>query len=123
MKIYKQLFWLFFFSFLGEVLSILIRPILTLPGSVIGMILLFLCLHYQILPMEEVDESGSWLTGNMAILFVPGGVALMNQFHVLKDIWWQLILLVVLTTLITMVVTGKTVQFSIAKEIKKGRKS
>ena len=117
-NLFKQLFWLFFFSIVGEIISLLIRPLISLPASVIGMVLLFLCLHYSILSMEKVEQVGSWLTNHMAILFVPGGVALMTQFPLLAKIWWQLILLVLVTTIITMIVTGKMVQRSIVRSQK-----
>ena len=54
----------------------------------------------------------------MAILFVPGGVALMTQLPLIAKIWWQLILLVLVTTVITMIVTGKMVQRSIVRSQK-----
>ncbi|MHB0808175.1 MAG: CidA/LrgA family protein [Facklamia hominis] len=56
-NLFKQLFWLFFFSIVGEIISLLIRPLISLPASVIGMVLLFLCLHYSILSMEKVEGS------------------------------------------------------------------
>ena len=117
-NLFKQLFWLFFFSIVGEIISLLIRPLISLPASVIGMVLLFLCLHYSILTMDKVEQVGSWLTNHMAILFVPGGVALMTQLPLIAKIWWQLILLVLVTTVITMIVTGKMVQRSIIRSQK-----
>ncbi|GAB7232413.1 hypothetical protein TOTSKI_13770 [Facklamia hominis] len=42
----------------------------------------------------------------------------MTQFPLLAKIWWQLILLVLVTTIITMIVTGKMVQRSISRSQK-----
>ena len=89
MKLIKQLFWIFFFSLLGEVLSAAIRNIVAIPGSVIGMVLLFFALHFNIIKMEQVEEVGTWLTDNMAVLFVPAGVGLLTQMDVLASVWWQ----------------------------------
>lgn len=92
----KQLFWIFLFSFLGEFLSLL-SPI-AIPGSVIGMVLLFVALHFEFLEMSQVETVGEWLTDNMAILFIPPGVGLMTHFNVIAGVWWQLLIIVIGST-------------------------
>ena len=95
----KQLFWLLLFSYIGEILSLVISPFVAIPGSVIGMVILFLALHFNILPIEKVDDVGTWLTDNMAFLFIPAGVGLMTQFEVLGgNVWWQLLIILFVTT-------------------------
>lgn len=109
-KIIKQLFWIFLFSFIGEVLSALIGSFIAIPGSVIGMVLLFLALHFKWVKMEQVDEIGTWLTDNMGIFFVPAGVGLISNFDVLADTWWQLLIIMAVTTVLMMAFVGKIVQ-------------
>lgn len=110
MKIIKQLSWIFLFSLIGEVLSILVASFIAIPGSVIGLVLLFLALQLNVLKVEQVDEVGTWLTSNMGIFFVPAGVGLMTNFGVLVDTWWQLLIIMVVTTILMMVFVGKVVQ-------------
>ena len=110
MKIIKQLSLIFLFSLIGEVLSILIASFIAIPGSVIGLVLLFLALQLNVLKVEQVDEVGTWLTSNMGIFFVPAGVGLMTNFGVLADTWWQLLVIMVVTTILMMVFVGKVVQ-------------
>lgn len=98
------------FSLIGEVLSILIASFIAIPGSVIGLVLLFLALQLNVLKVEQVDEVGTWLTSNMGIFFVPAGVGLMTNFGVLADTWWQLLIIMVVTTILMMVFVGKVVQ-------------
>lgn len=108
MKLLGQCGWIFSFSLLGVgISSILPFPI---PGSVIGMILLFIALHFNWLNMEKVDVVGDWLVHNMAIFFVPAGVGLMTNFDLLASIWWQLLLIVLISTAFMVVFVGKTVQ-------------
>ncbi|MGO4937369.1 CidA/LrgA family protein [Fundicoccus sp. Sow4_H7] len=116
MKIFKELFWIFLFSFIGEMLSILINPWIAIPGSVIGMVLLFLALHNQWLKVDQVDTVGGFLADNMAILFVPAGVGLMTNFDVLGDIWWQLIIIMFVTSILMMGFVGRIVQALKAKK-------
>ena len=109
MKQLKQLFWILFFSFLGEVLSLL-SPV-AVPGSVIGMVLLFIALHFNWLKMSQVEEVGNFLTDNMAIFFVPAGVGLMTNFGILGDVWWQLLITIFVTTTLMLGFVGLVVQF------------
>lgn len=111
MRIIKQLFWIFLFALLGEIVSTAIAEIVAIPGSVIGMVLLFFALHFKWIKMEQVDEVGTWLTDNMAIFFVPAGVGLMTNFDVLGQVWVQLLVIMLVTTTIMMAFVGKLVQF------------
>lgn len=110
MKVIKQLFWIFLFSFLGEIISYLIASFIAVPGSVIGMILLFFALHFKWIRIEKVDEVGTWLTDNMGIFFVPAGVGLISNFGVLASTWWQLLIIMIVTTILMMGFVGKIVQ-------------
>lgn len=110
MKIIKQFFWIFLFSLLGEGTSILISNFVAIPGSVIGMILLFIALHFNWLKLSQVDEVGTWLTDNMAIFFIPAGVGLMTNFDLLADVWLQLLIIMVVTVTVMMWFVGTIVQ-------------
>lgn len=121
MKIIMQLFWIILFSLLGEIVSVALISFVAIPGSVIGMILLFLALHYNLLKLSQVDEVGSWLTDNMAILFVPAGVGLMTNFDVLAESWLQLIVIMFVTTIVMMIFVGKVVQTIMKKDQKSKR--
>ncbi|MFL2101078.1 CidA/LrgA family protein [Desemzia sp. FAM 23989] len=120
MKIIKQLFWIFLFSFIGEIISALIASFIAIPGSVIGMILLFLALQFNWVRVEQVDEVGTWLTDNMGIFFVPAGVGLMSNFGVLANTWWQLLIIMAVTTILMMGFVGKIVQ-SVKGIVKKNK--
>ena len=71
----KGLFYILLFYFLGEAVSILINSFI--PGSVIGMILLFLSLFFGIINPKNVKETSLVITKNMAVFFVPPAVGLM----------------------------------------------
>ena len=119
----KQLFWLLLFSYIGELLSLVISPFVAIPGSVIGMVVLFLALHFNILPIEKVEDVGTWLTDNMAFLFIPAGVGLMTQFEVLGgNVWWQLLIILFVTTALMMWCVGTVVQKLIDNRQNKGAK-
>ena len=65
------------------------------PASVIGMILLLLCLLTGFLKIEHVQEKADFLLGNMAFFFVPAGVSIINYFDILKSTVLQLLVICV----------------------------
>ena len=117
----KQLFWIFLFSFLGEIVSLVIP--FAVPGSVLGMILLFLALHFNVIKIEQVETVGTWLTDNMAIFFIPAGVALMTNFGLLGSIWLQLLLVMIISTAAMIAFVGIVVQFIMKRSEKKEAKN
>lgn len=108
MKIYKQLTYILLFSFLGEIVSKGLN--LPVPGSVVGMLLLFLALQFKIVKLEDVELVGHFLIDNLAILFVPAGVSLMIYFSVIKDSWLALLVVSAVTTTISIAFIGVVVQ-------------
>ena len=55
-----------------------------IPGSVIGMLLLFAGLLTGIIKPAKIAPVANFLVGNMALFFVPVGVGLMVSFHFFK---------------------------------------
>lgn len=109
MKIYLQLLIIFGFSFIGNVISNIFR--LPVPGSILGMILLFLALQFKILEFRHVDEAGSFLINNMTILFLPAGVGIMAKWNLISHFWAQILLIVVGALVINMLILGKLVEW------------
>ena len=109
MKIYLQLLIIFGFSFIGNVISNVFR--LPVPGSILGMILLFLALQFKILEFRHVDEAGSFLINNMTILFLPAGVGIMAKWNLISHFWAQIILIVVGALFINMLILGRLVEW------------
>ena len=98
MKYLNQLLIIFAFTMIGELLSWGLSPLINLPASILGMICFFICLHWKLISIEQVKTLGDYLTANMAILFVPGGVGLMTQFHLIEGQWLQWLLTIFITT-------------------------
>lgn len=110
MKIVEQLFFILLFSLIGEVIAVLLSPYIAVPGPVMGMVILFAALHFGWIKKSSIKMVGTWLTDNMAIFFVPAGVGLMTHFDTLQSIWWQLLLVVLITVIVLLICIGKFVQ-------------
>lgn len=118
MKYIKQLLTILLISFIGELLNYLIP--LTIPGSIYGMILMFLLLCLGVVKLHHIREVSKFLIDIMPMLFIPSAVGIIAQADKLKSIWFQVIIITIATTVITMVVTGLMSQLIIqAKKRKK----
>ncbi|MEH0154625.1 CidA/LrgA family protein [Limibacter armeniacum] len=76
------------------------------PGSVIGMLLLFVALQVRLVKLEHVKPTADILTQNMALFFVPAGVGLMNYFGFIADHWMVIILASVISTVMVLATVG-----------------
>ena len=116
MKIFNQLGIILGIWALGELISSLISNIITMPGTIIGMIILFLLLQFKIIKEETIKDVADFLLGNMAIFFVPAGVSLINSLGLITEKMLVLVLSATVATVIIMIVTGKIVQIMINKK-------
>lgn len=113
MEILKQWIIVLCVYFLGEgVYKFLSLPI---PGNITGMIFLFLFLATGIIKLEKIELAAKSLLDNLAFLFIPAGVGLMNSFGIISSYAAQILFIVLITTFIVMASTGITVQYVIKK--------
>ena len=108
MKVFRELIIIFGFYYAGEFLSKLLS--LPLPGSLVGMILLFLALQLHILRLDMVEDSADFLLSHLPFFFIPAGVSLMSSFFQIKGIWVQIFIVCIITTVITMGMSGWSIQ-------------
>ena len=116
MKIFNQLGIILGIWAVGELISSLLSNIITMPGTIIGMIILFLLLQFKILKEETIKDVADFLLGNMAIFFVPAGVSLINSLGLITENMLVLLLSGTVATIIIMIVTGKIVEIMINKK-------
>jgi len=103
-----QVFYVLFFYFVGELVSHCIHGFI--PGSVIGMILLFLALAFKWVKPAHVDRISKLLTDNMGLFFVPAGVGLMTSFGIIARYWAVILVACVVSTVLVIASVGLTQQ-------------
>ncbi|WP_427813545.1 CidA/LrgA family protein [Enterococcus sp. 22-H-5-01] len=108
MKIFKELSLLLLYSVVGEGLRLFLG--LPVPGSIIGILLLFLSFQTKLLKPSDIEETANFLLNNLTILFVPAGVGLMQYYGAIKYTWPILLGAVVLCSLVSLVAVGKTAE-------------
>ena len=89
---------------LGNGLSSAINGII--PGSVIGMVLLFLALLFKIIKPETIRKPAGYLINHMSLFFIPAGVGLMTAWDLIASHWISIIVSSVVSTIVVLSVVG-----------------
>lgn len=113
----KGSFYILLFYFLGELVSKAIHGFI--PGSVIGMVLLFLALFFRVLKPENVRATATAITKNMAVFFIPAAVGLMAYATLFAKSLMLITLAIGGSTILT-ILTVSFVQEGFEKRKKKG---
>jgi holin-like protein len=100
----KGMFYILLFYFLGEALATLIHHFV--PGSVLGMILLFLSLFFKLLNPENVRQTATVITKNMSVFFVPAAVGLMVYADLLSKSLAAILTAIAASTVLTIIVVA-----------------
>ena len=117
MRYVKQLAVILLISFLGELLNALLP--LPIPASIYGMVILFISLLTGLIRLEWVKEAGLFLVEIMPVFFIPVCVGLMDSWVNIQPFWLPLVTIVCLTTVVVMIVTGRTAQGILRLDSKK----
>ena len=102
----------------GEIMKYFIP--LPIPGSIYGLILMFVLLLTKVIKVEHVKETGEFLIEIMPLMFIPAGVGLITSWSQLQPFLVSLLVITVVSTFVVMIVTGKVTDFLISK--KEGKK-
>jgi holin-like protein len=108
MKYLSQLLIILGFTLAGESLQRIIP--LPIPASVYGLALLFLALCLKLVKLEQVKETGGFLTSIMPILFVAPAVGIAEDWHMVSDQLVPIMLLVVGSTVLSFGISGRIAQ-------------
>lgn len=106
-------------SLVGEVLNSVIP--LPVPASVWGMVLLFILLCLKVIKLDQVQDAADFLLSIMTVMFVPVGASLITSFTDIKDEILGIFAIIIVSTVVCFLVTGKVAQRIIDKSENKGK--
>ena len=113
MELLRGLTLLLIAQALGEALVRLTR--VPLPGPVLGLLLLWVGLHW--VPLRRtVEPAAQGLLAHLSLLFVPVGVGVMTHLHLVSQFGARLLIVVVLSTGIGLAVTAWVLRACLARE-------
>ncbi|MFB3164635.1 CidA/LrgA family holin-like protein [Neobacillus sp. 179-J 1A1 HS] len=99
-----QVLFIHVFLFLGTALKEVIP--LPIPGSMFGLILLFLALYFRIVKLEWVEKGAKWLMAELLLFFVPSAVEIVNYDEILSLQGAEIVLLIGISTVIVLGMTA-----------------
>jgi holin-like protein len=99
------------FFYVGQYISKLIAPWMVIPGSIIGMLLLFIALLIGVIKLGHVEDVSHFFLKNMGFFFIPLGVSLIDSYVDIKPILWQVTLLLVISNILVMGITARVVEW------------
>ncbi|MGS0626448.1 MULTISPECIES: CidA/LrgA family protein [Photorhabdus] len=88
----------------GNAISALL-PI-SIPGSIIGMLILFVLLAFQLIPAHWAKPGCSLLLKNMTLLFLPIGVGIMNYYDQINQQLLPIVLSCLISTAVVMIIVA-----------------
>lgn len=84
---------------------------LFVPGSVIGMILLFIFLSLKVIKVTWIENGARFIVDNLALFFIPVTVGILEYYDVFAGKGALLILIALVSTMLVMGLSGATSQW------------
>lgn len=112
MKVIYELVTILLIYSAGYALSL----VLPVPGSLLSMGIFFILLVTRILKSERYTRFSSLILRNLAFFFIPPAVKIIDSMGVLSGNIFKLTIVIVLSNICVMTVTGIVVQLFLKKE-------
>ncbi|MFR1832303.1 MAG: CidA/LrgA family protein [Lachnospiraceae bacterium] len=121
MKFVKEAAIIFGVTMAGEFLYTLLP--FPVPAGVYGLFLLLFLLLGGVVKLNQVETTGMFLLDTMAMMFIPATVGIIESKDALLEVILPYTVIIAVTTVFVMAVTGTTAQFLIGKMTKKGEEA
>ncbi|XNN69116.1 CidA/LrgA family holin-like protein [Bacillus pumilus] len=99
-----QIMALFVFAKLMNVLAAFLH--LRIPGTILGILVIFLLLHFKIIQLKWIELGAVWLLGELLLFFIPSAVGVIDYGTLLSQSGTSIVLVVLLSTFVVMLSTG-----------------
>lgn len=97
---------LMLFSYVMNPLAGLLH--LPVPGSILGIIVLFILLESGVVKLEWIEVGANWLLAELLLFFIPAAVGVMKYFPMLESDGVRILLVVIFSTVVVMASSGLT---------------
>ena len=108
LKFIRQFAIILAISLAGEALSFFLP--LPVPACIYGILLLLLLLTTGVLKVGQIKEVSSFLIEIMPVMFIPAAVGLMQSYHLFAPSLAAYAVIIVVSTIAVMVVSGRVTQ-------------
>ena len=120
MKWIRQFMILLAVTLSGEILRALIP--FAIPAGIYGLVILFLCLCFGVIKLDQVEGAADFLIEIMPLCFIPAGVGLLTRWAQLQSLLLPVLISLFAVTILVMAATGFATQYLVRrKEKREGR--
>lgn len=103
-KMIVQIAVLFFISFAMNYIAQWLH--LPIPGSILGIFVLFALLKTGVIKLDWIEQGANWLLAELLLFFIPAAVGIMKYIPMLEHDGVQIMVVVICSTLIVMISSG-----------------
>ncbi len=114
-KIMIQIGLLYLLYRIGEWISEVLG--IALPGSIIGMILLIILLFTRMVRLEWIGDGAGFMVKYLPFFFIPSTLGIMQYYEVFAGRGFLLIVIVLVSTMLVMAVSGLIGQLFSRREV------
>lgn len=79
---------------------------LKIPGTILGIILVFILLETKIIRLEWIETGANYLVGNLMLFLIPSAVGVIQYKDLLSENGLTLIAVIIISSITVMVFTG-----------------
>ena len=112
-KITLQIALLAFFLSIGNLITKHLH--IPIPGSIVGLIILFLLLQFKVIKVEWVEKGASWMLAELLLFFIPAAAGVINYQQSIGSQLGKLLVVIFLSTLTVLAFTGLTAEFIVKR--------
>ncbi|AOZ93128.1 CidA/LrgA family protein [Paenibacillus crassostreae] len=76
------------------------------PGSILGILVIFILLETHIIRLEWIEIGANWLLAELLLFFVPAAVGIMKYIPMLQSDGLRILIVVIISTFVVMLSTG-----------------
>ncbi|WP_046226501.1 CidA/LrgA family protein [Paenibacillus dauci] len=84
---------------------------LPIPGSIIGLLLLFVLLLCRVIPVSWIEKGSTTILFYLPLFFIPATVGVMNHLDLFAGKGLLLVVVVIVSTILTIAVAGHVSQW------------
>lgn len=103
-----QVLFLFIFYYIGVFVQELFK--IPIPASIIGLLLLLVCLKFNVIKVEYINRGAGFLIAFLPLLFIPVCIGIMKYPALFSMKGFTIMSIVFLSTIFTMLIAGETSQ-------------
>ena len=104
LKIIIQVCLIYLISLLGDFLQVLFN--LPIPGSILGLLILFVLLSSHVIPEKWIQEGAGFLLSTMIFFFIPAAVGIVNHLDFFQGKGLLLVVILIVSTCLVLICSG-----------------